>query len=307
MCAPQSKDESPKDTREPSPRSHAALDAAAAAAAASQLPQRVPSRSGSVTLREAVLARAGSFRDVHFPAAARGGGADGAPGALLESGALQQLRGACAALPGDAAVMGKVLELLTAADLSVFELLTSGAVRALTEYLRGVDLPAGAAGAKRDELLLRRLRAFGVQALSMDGAGGSGGADTGPPMLALVRKLQSALASTEAFPVVCSRVGQPGVGAARSLGRSNSMGGSFGAGGGSLSSGLQALMEPFKLRLVRHPSVGHGLVMAEEVGWILVAVLLGVGCAWSLYCSVVAVFVGHRLLSLKGGRPAAGR
>ncbi|KIY91679.1 E3 ubiquitin-protein ligase [Monoraphidium neglectum] len=234
-----------------------------------QQQQRPPSRAGSVTLREAVLARAGSFKDAHFPAAGGGGGDAG--GALLESDALRDLRAACAALPGASSGAGdeegggggalpRLLALLTAADLSVFELLTSGAVKALSDFLRGADLPAGAAGAKRDELLLRRLRLFALHALAAGGAG-AGAAAGGPPMLALVRKLQSALSSTEAFPVVCSRAGGgAGAGGARSLGRSGSMGGSFGGGGGSLGSGLQALMEPFKLRLVRHPNVSVGVV-----------------------------------------------
>jgi E3 ubiquitin-protein ligase TRIP12 len=228
-----------------------------AAAATASLQQQQPglgramSRSASVTLREAVLSRAGSFRDTHFGGPRGGGGAGagaGGDGGNLESSTLRELRAACAALPGGGApALERVLALLAAPDLSVFELLTSGAVRALSDHLRGADLAAGPA---RDEQLLKRLRGFAAAALAPATLGGSGGA-----MAAIVRKLQGALASTEAFPVVCSRVGAPGVGAPRSLGRSNSMGGSFGAGGGSLSSGLQALIEPFKLRLVRHPNV----------------------------------------------------
>jgi hypothetical protein len=228
-----------------------------AAAAAAAVLGRAMSRSASVTLREAVLARAGSFRDAHFGGARSGGGPGGGGGlgggagaaGGLESDALRELRAACAALPGgEPAALQRVLSLLNAPDLSVFELLTSGAVRALSDYMRGADL---AHGAKRDEQLLKRLSRFAAAALAA-----SGGAPGSAPMAALVRKLQSALASTEAFPVVCSRVGAPpGAGASRSLGRSGSFGGSFGAGGNSLSSGLQALIEPFKLRLVRHPNV----------------------------------------------------
>jgi E3 ubiquitin-protein ligase TRIP12 len=84
---------------------------------------------------------------------------------------------------------------------------------------------------------------------------GSGGA----PLTALVRKLHSALSTSEAFPVLCSRLAPSSTAMARSLGRSSSSfsGGSFAAG--SLSSGLAALTQPFKLRLVRHAQVRGGV------------------------------------------------
>jgi E3 ubiquitin-protein ligase TRIP12 len=245
-----------KDVREASRDARSPLDGAGAATSAPPAPAptalRALARSGSVTLREAIQSRAGAFRSAHFPAA--GGGAGGGAGGHLESDVLRELRAACAQLSGDAAALERVLSLLTAADLSVFELLTSSAVKALADHLKGADLPPGA---KRDEQLLRRLRRFAAAALaSADGGAAAAG---GAPMAALVRKLQSALASTEAFPVSCSPAAGPGIGAPRSLGRSGSMGGSFGAGGGagSLSSGLQALVEPFKMRLVRHTNVSR--------------------------------------------------
>jgi hypothetical protein len=91
---------------------------------------------------------------------------------------------------------------LTSNDISVFELLSSGAVQRLAEHLTGRDLAAGAeegggggGGEARDAALLRRLGAF-VELLLAPGTASS------PPLLALMRKLLSALASVEAFPVV---------------------------------------------------------------------------------------------------------
>lgn len=78
-----------------------------------------------------------------------------------------------------------------------------------------------------------------------------------------MRKLQAALASTEAFPVLSSRLAPPAAaGGGRSMSRSGSLGGSFSAPG-SLSSGLQALQQPFKLRLVRHQQVGGWVGLAR--------------------------------------------
>jgi E3 ubiquitin-protein ligase TRIP12 len=166
------------------------------------------------------------------------------------------------------------VQAITDNSVSVFELVTSGAISRLTAYLQGNDLPASV---RKDEQLLCRLRAFTVAALAahdqqqpmdVDGApaaaaGGAAAAAAaaagGVPLAALVRKLQGALASTEAFPVMCSRLvpsggALGGAGSGRSLSRSAGLSGSFSRS--TLSSGLHALTQPFKLRLVRHDTVG---------------------------------------------------
>jgi hypothetical protein len=163
------------------------------------------------------------------------------------------------------------LQVLTGNDVSVFEMVTSGAVSRLAEYLQGKDLPEGL---QKDEHLLCRLRSFTSVALAAcdqqpdaapDAAAGGGAAAaaaaaaTSASLTALVRKLQGALASSEAFPVACptGRLGAGGGGlggSGRSLGRSAGMSGSFSRS--TLNSGLHALTQPFKLRLVRHDQVG---------------------------------------------------
>jgi E3 ubiquitin-protein ligase TRIP12 len=149
-------------------------------------------------------------------------------------------------------------------------MISSSAVNRLTAYLQGTDLPASE---QSDEQLLRRLRNFTVAALASHAdaaagdaaaaANGSGAAAVASaaassvPLAALVRKLQAALASAEAFPVLCSRLvpsrGMAGGSGGRSLSRSGGMSGSFNSS--SLTSGLAALTQPFKLRLVRHSEV----------------------------------------------------
>lgn len=168
-----------------------------------------------------------------------------------------------------------LLQALTGNTVSVFEMITSRAVSRLTEYLQGKDLSDSM---HQQEQLLCRLRNFTSVALAahdqqQDGSNGSntdaaaaaagGGAAAAAvaaassvPLTALVRKLQGALASSEAFPVLCSRLvpssGALG-GSGRSLSRSAGMSGSFNRS--TLSSGLHALTQPFKLRLVRHDQV----------------------------------------------------
>lgn len=164
------------------------------------------------------------------------------------------------------------LQVLTGNGVSVFEMVTSGAVSRLAEFLQGKDLPEGL---QKDEQLLCRLRNFTSVALAAcdqqqdaapDAAAGGGAAAaaaaaaTSAPLTALVRKLQGALASSEAFPVACptGRLNAGGGsalgGSGRSLSRSAGMSGSFSRS--TLNSGLHALTQPFKLRLVRHDQVG---------------------------------------------------
>lgn len=155
-----------------------------------------------------------------------------------------------------------LLQLITSTDISVFELLSSGAVRCLTQYLHGADLPATN---QHEQQLLQRLRAFAAAGqLPADQGGDAAAADaatsgaSNTPLTALVRKLQTSLASAEAFPVLVNRMLPSTASMGRSYGRSGSLPGSF-SGAGSLSSGLAALSQPFKLRLVRHDEVGPGV------------------------------------------------
>jgi E3 ubiquitin-protein ligase TRIP12 len=171
-----------------------------------------------------------------------------------------------------------LLQALTSNNLSVFEMISSSAVNRLTAYLQGADLPAAE---QNDEQLLRRLRNFTVAALAShaDAPAGDAAAANGTgaaavasaaassvPLAALVRKLQAALASAEAFPVLCSRLvpsgGVAGGSGARSLSRSGGMSGSFNSS--SLTSGLAALTQPFKLRLVRHTEVSCEIGLAVQ-------------------------------------------
>ena len=94
--------------------------------------------------------------------------------------------------------------------------------------------------------LLRRLHAFAEATL----IGGSGS----PPLLALVRKLQDGLAAVEAFPVQYSQL-SPSAGSLRflGLGEGYAAARAAAADAGSLSAGLAALAQPFKLRLSRAP------------------------------------------------------
>eukprot|EP00899_Mesostigma_viride_P024650 jgi/Mesvir1/536/Mv11394-RA.2 len=185
-------------------------------------------------------------------------------------------------------VLSSVLRLLcSGGGMSTFEFLGSGAIAALLTYLTGKkgdeDSSKGGAGASSDrEALdkadLLRLRQFVDVALVEGAVPGVGGTDAqgAVPKVALqvlVSKLQDALSSVENFPVLISQLpsggsllGRSGSGSSgrmRGGGSSSGLGG--GAGGlasggtgsgssGSLLSSLSALMQPFKLRLVRDPS-----------------------------------------------------
>jgi hypothetical protein len=82
------------------------------------------------------------------------------------------------------------------ASVSTFELLSSGAVRSLCNFLQGSDLMS----ADDNPLpLLERLGAFVDIALPA-------GSGNNPPMLVLVQKLQAALSAVEKFPVRINKV-----------------------------------------------------------------------------------------------------
>uniref|UniRef100_A0A061SJU8 HECT-type E3 ubiquitin transferase n=1 Tax=Tetraselmis sp. GSL018 TaxID=582737 RepID=A0A061SJU8_9CHLO len=161
-----------------------------------------------------------------------------------ETEGVRALRKACEEFKGkETGSFGALLALLGGSDGSVssFELLSSGAIKELQDYLGGKDLDESSG----PDAWLRRLASFASEALP-SGSGGS------PPMRSLVGKLQEALTASESFPVVLSTIrsaSRGGDGHSRQPSRrkhgSNTS--------NSLSSGLAALSQPFKLRLSREP------------------------------------------------------
>ena len=166
------------------------------------------------------------------------------------------LEAICDRLP-DAAALQDLFSVLSASEesaISTFELLTSGALRRLREYLEGKDLLSSENGAPEDSesrrwILLERLGRFSEIALPL----GSGGH---PPMTVLVEKLQSALSATDKFEVqVTDIASMPSAYSYFPGGYYGGRGGlsrSAGSGGSSLSAGLAALANPFKIRLSRY-------------------------------------------------------
>lgn len=159
------------------------------------------------------------------------------------------LEDVCARLPDPDAVRD-LLSVLAATgtdSISTFELLTSGSLRALRSYLQGDDITA-ASDDDRHWQLLERLGSFSKAALPK-GSGAS------PPLLVLLSKLQDALAATEKLPVHINTAspvptfGHYFPGAA--FGGRHGLSRSGGGGNGSLSAGLAALSNPFKIRLCR--------------------------------------------------------
>jgi hypothetical protein len=205
---------------------------AAAAATAQAAAEAKPGRVQPPSLKDAICTRAARFKQQHFSETSRLAG--------LETAGLKQLKRLCADLGSSPAAAQELIDALTSSSISVFELLSSGAVQRLNDYLMGRDLAADAKD--RDSELLQRLAAF-VELVLAPGTASS------PPLLALVRKLLTALGSVEAFPVVCSPAAAVGSASSRSLGRSFSAGSYT---GNTLSNGLAALMNPFKIRLEKH-------------------------------------------------------
>lgn len=183
----------------------------------------------------------------------------------------------CERLPDPAAVQ----ELLTAlaatgeASISTFELLSSGTLRKLRDYLQGEGLPEVAPAAAGDVgdseetrrwQILERLAQFSRIALP-PGSGGS------PPLAVLVEKIQAALTAAEKFEVHTTDITP--VSSAYSFfggsflgggGRHGSLSRSTGDVSGSLSAGLAALSNPFKIRLSRHPSAAPPSSSAAAAG-----------------------------------------
>ncbi|PKA56014.1 E3 ubiquitin-protein ligase UPL3 [Apostasia shenzhenica] len=130
-------------------------------------------------------------------------------------------------------VISKTLNELTKGNgVSTFEFIGSGVVVALLNYFScgtfGKDRVSDASLPKLRQQALRRYKSFMELALPVGLQAGNGA-----PMGVLVWKLQKALSSLERFPVVLSHSSRSTGGSAR------------------LSSGLNALSQPFKLRLCR--------------------------------------------------------
>ncbi|KAK1394876.1 HECT-type E3 ubiquitin transferase [Heracleum sosnowskyi] len=132
-----------------------------------------------------------------------------------------------------AGIISEILTELSKGDgVSTFEFIGSGVVAALLNYLScgfsSKEKISKSTISKYHEQAMRRYKSFIAVALPS-------GPQTKnvPPMSILVQKLQNALSSLERFPVVLSQT-------ARSSG-----------GNVRMSSGLSALVQPFKLRLCR--------------------------------------------------------
>ncbi|KXZ47851.1 hypothetical protein GPECTOR_32g463 [Gonium pectorale] len=237
--------------------------ASAAAQAAGGPSSRAPAGNTSpngLALRAFLAARALRFKRAHYDSGC------GAP----ETEGLLQVRDLLKRLPAEpTATLSKLMALMAPsgagctntlasglgaaapAGVSVFELLNSGAVKELYDFLTGVDLPPSD---DRPTAVLRR-----IAALARAGLTPTDGSPCNPPLVGLVRKLQAALSSVETFPVHYGRAAPPASGGYRSGGgayggRAGSAGSGSALNPGSLSSGLSMLTHPFKLRLCRHSS-----------------------------------------------------
>ncbi len=216
-----------------------------------------------LSLRDGLSASAGLFMRTHYSQGSC---------VSLETEGLVLMRKLCSSLPSaQASEISQLLDTLSGTDVSVFELLNSGAVRQLLSYLTAQDLrehravtsstSSASENVDLDRAALQRLAMF-VEAALPRGSGSS------PALLALVRKLQAALSSLECFPVLAACFGTGsalGVGGGSGSGFPPSRMSSAHAGGGrggygsstnagsSLSNGLAMLTQPLKLRLSRHP------------------------------------------------------
>ncbi|GBG69914.1 hypothetical protein CBR_g4741 [Chara braunii] len=214
-------------------------------------------RSG---LRCAVLARAKKLKETHFTKEA----------GLADAGlthSLCKLKELCARITGETVVDQKVrgkgkgkapinglsaprndeADLATAKEIlgvlnegegvSTFEFVGSGVVGALLKFITcggpGHDDLDEASRSHRRERMVERLKQFVAIALPT-ACNSSGKEQKEVPMAILVKKLQCALSSLERFPVLVSHTPRSSAG-----------------GGGSVTAGLNALTQPFKLRLCR--------------------------------------------------------
>ena len=187
----------------------------------------------------------------------------------------------CSRLPDPKAVSDLLTALSATGEsgISTFEVLMSGTMHALRLYLQGEDIMgSGGGGGKRGKekmegegseeekeeveeqearhwALLQRLGEFADIAMPP----GSGGT---PPLVHLVEKIQTTLNATEKFEVQLADVpsipsftffpGAGGGGGGFMGGGRSSLSRSGDGASGSISAGLAALSNPFKIRLTRH-------------------------------------------------------
>ncbi|GAX77476.1 hypothetical protein CEUSTIGMA_g4920.t1 [Chlamydomonas eustigma] len=215
-----------------------------------------PAGAKQPTLKETLGTRAILFKSKYYGSQLSG--------STLETDGIVLMRKLCKCLPhaSHKQLTGLLESLAGSSSISVFELLGSGAVKHLVSYLCGEDLKVekklqkGSLEVEKEKLKLCRIQGF-VHAALQPGSG------TSPLLLSLVRKLQAALSSLEAFPVIVARFGPSASSHSSRLALLNSLaGGRFSApaaparpvqsSAGSLSSGLAMLIQPFKLRLSRH-------------------------------------------------------
>jgi E3 ubiquitin-protein ligase TRIP12 len=188
---------------------------------------------------------------------------------------VRALKHICARLPHPDAIkdMFAALSASGDAEVSTFELLSSGVLHTLRAYLQGEDLQqdAGIDEEDRKWKLLERLGAFADVSLA-PGTGAS------PPMLVLVKKLQAALAAAEHFPLHLivpggSSVNYGGLYGYGGFPGRSALARSVSSGSNSLAAGLLALSNPFKVRLARASDVnddtlkdyGNNVVLIEPL------------------------------------------
>ena len=216
-----------------------------------------------MSMQLALASCAARLRAKHF-------GEEGASGMGLETDGVLAMRKMCEDLPtADEKQLQALFDALEGANsVSVFELLGSGAIRQLLNFLSGKDLKESASRGQEpggadcwEEKLLSRLQRFIKVSLSP-------GSGSTPALTSLIRKLQAALSSLETFPLTVapsggaarSSGGMPpggsrgGGGFASRFGMRGGPGGAAGASAGNLNSGLAMLAHPLKLRLSRHPA-----------------------------------------------------
>lgn len=128
------------------------------------------------------------------------------------------------------AIAETLAELGRGDGVSTFEFVGCGVVGSLLNYFScGNQSRENLSDARLQQQALKRLKQFIAVAIPPDEKGSEA------PLTVLVRKLQSALASLERFPVILSHAPRSGT--------SNA----------SIAAGLSALAQPFKLRLCRAP------------------------------------------------------
>ncbi|KAI5073229.1 hypothetical protein GOP47_0011242 [Adiantum capillus-veneris] len=204
--------------------------------------------SSQPSKRSMMISAAKHFKETHFPA-------DSGITDVTVTESLSKLKALCQKLSGDNVSGGKnkwkgkgkatgltavsddaiitavselLAELSSGDGVSTFEFVGSGIVGSLLSFLSGGNqCKENLYDTRLRQQALDRVKQFVSLVLPPALEAGD------PPVAVLVRKLQSALASLERFPVVLSHAPRSGSGSA------------------SVAAGLSALAQPFKLRLCR--------------------------------------------------------